>query len=103
MHNDKYSACVQFNVCGDEANDSNRKEEVQYKKKLPIMLALYQHNITTCYAQNYAHIGLMPTKRATILLVTPLWAAQAWFPTLIEELVDIPILIAKGVLIPAGR
>ena len=41
--------------------------------------------------------------QASVVLITPLWYTQAWFPTLMELLVDYPILLpqVQGVIVPS--
>ena len=41
--------------------------------------------------------------QATVVLITPLWHTQAWFPTLLELLADYPILLpqVQQIIVPS--
>ena len=40
-------------------------------------------------------LGKIQLEKATVVLITPLWQTQAWFPTLIEMIVDFPIILPR--------
>ena len=40
-------------------------------------------------------LGKIKMEKATVVLITPLWQTQAWFPTLIEMIIDFPIMLPR--------